>query len=168
MEFYTKLPRNKREFVIFMAIVSIISVNIIGPIISCFQTGFSLDAYLNVLPILPFIWICVVALVLITKKPAEYMKSKIVNQEDSFNAHIIVNILCTVFMMSIVLTIVGEWIGSGQITMHPIENFIYNWPRNFAVAFAVELFIAQPIARFAMMKLHQAIDYKNQVQNAKA
>lgn len=168
MEFYTKLPRNKKEFVIFMAIVSIISVNIIGPIISCFQTGFSIESYLKVLPILPFIWICVVALVLITKKPAEYMKSKIIKQEDSFNAHIIVNILCTVLMMSIILTIVGEWIGSGQVTMHPIENFIYNWPRNFAVAFAVELFIAQPIARFAMINLHKVTDSKIQVQNAKA
>lgn len=168
MEFYTKLPRNKKEFILFMAIVSIISVNIIGPIISFYQTGFSLESYLKVLPVLPFIWICVVALVLITKKPAEYMKSKIVKQEDSFNAHIIVNILCTVLMMSVVLTIVGEWIGSGKITMHPIENFIYNWPRNFAVALAVELFIAQPIARCVMTKLHKSIDSKVQLENAKA
>lgn len=168
MEFYNKLPRNKKEFILFMAIVSIISVNIIGPIISCFQTGFSVESWINTLHILPFIWLSVIVLVLLTKKPAEYMKNRIVKREDSFNAHIIVNILCNVFMMSIVLTIVGEWIGSGQITMHPIENFIYNWPRNFAVAFAVELLIAQPIARFAMVKLHQAIDSKVQIENANA
>ncbi|MER2128035.1 hypothetical protein [Solibacillus sp.] len=29
-------------------------------------------------------------------------------------------------------------------------------PRNFAIAFWIELLIAQPIARFAMKKLHQS------------
>ena len=36
----------------------------------------------------------------------------------------------------------------------------YKWPRNFAIALAVELFIAQPIARFAMVKLHKFKDNK--------
>ena len=39
--------------------------------------------------------------------------------------------------------------------MEPIYNFFYKWPRNFAIAFAVEIFIAQPIARFVMKKMHE-------------
>ena len=36
MEFYMKLPRTKKEFVLFMGIVSIISVNIIAPLMPFF------------------------------------------------------------------------------------------------------------------------------------
>ncbi|GAF40886.1 hypothetical protein FC83_GL002660 [Agrilactobacillus composti DSM 18527 = JCM 14202] len=58
-------------------------------------------------------------------------------------------------MMSVVLTVVGTWIGSQQISLDPITHFFYKWPRNFAISFAVELLVAQPIARFVMLKLHQ-------------
>lgn len=40
MNFYTKLLRNKKEFALFMGIVSIISVNIIAPLITCFEAVF--------------------------------------------------------------------------------------------------------------------------------
>ena len=40
MEFYMKLPRSKKEFALFMGIVSIISVNIIAPLITFFEAGF--------------------------------------------------------------------------------------------------------------------------------
>lgn len=160
MDFYTKLPRNKKEFVLFMAIISIISVNIIAPLITCFEIGFSLDSWVYVLEVIPFIWICVIALVLITYKPAGFMTSKIVKQDDSFNAHIIVNILCTVLMMSIVLTVVGTWIGNRQISTDILNTFFYSWPRNFAISLGVEMLIAQPIARFVMVRLHKAKDLK--------
>ena len=38
MDFYMKLPRNKKEFALFMGVISIISVNIIAPLITCFVT----------------------------------------------------------------------------------------------------------------------------------
>ena len=72
----------------------------------------------------------------------------------------IVNTLCTVFLMSIFLTVIGTWIGTRQISMEPIRMFFYKWPRNFAISFAVEALIAQPIARFVMLKMHTAMDSK--------
>jgi len=60
--------------------------------------------------------------------------------------------------MSIFLTVIGTWIGSRQISMDPIHLFFYKWPRNFVISFAVELLIAQPIARFVMEKLHMVKD----------
>jgi len=83
---------------------------------------------------------------------------RIVKEGDGFGSHIVVNILCTVFLMSIFLTVIGTWIGSRQISMEPIHMFFYKWPRNFAISFAVELLIAQPIARLVMSKWHLAID----------
>lgn len=158
MDFYMKLPRNKKEFTLFIFVISVISVNIIAPLITCFEIGFRLSIWVEVLMVLPFIWLSVVALALLTYKPAEWMTGKIIKKNDSFNAHIIVNILCTVFLMSIFLTVIGTWIGSRQVSMEPIRTFFYKWPRNFAIAFAVEAFVAQPVARMVMCLLHRAKD----------
>lgn len=155
MEFYMKLPRNKKEFVLFMAVISIISVNIIAPIITSFEIGvFSMEVWKNSIKSIPFIWISVIILVLVTYRAAEWMTGKLVAKDDSFNAHIIINILCAVFLMSIFLTVIGTWIGSGKISMEPINMFFFKCPRNFAISFAVELIIAQPIARAVMVMLH--------------
>lgn len=161
MEFYMKLPRNKKEFALFMTIISIISVNIIAPLITCFEINFSFDTYKMAIKVVPFIWISVILLVLLTYKPAEYLTSKIVSEKDSFNSHIVINVLCTVFMMSIFLTVIGTWIGSMKISIYPIQRFFYLWPRNFSIAFFVELLIAQPIARFIILKIHTYKDRKN-------
>ena len=160
MEFFMKLPRSRREFALFMAIISIISVNIIAPLITCFEMGFHLYVWADALRIIPFIWLSVIALVLLTYKPAEWMTGRIIREGDSFNAHIIVNILCTVFLMSIFLTVIGTWIGSRRISVEPIRLFCYKWPRNFSISLAVEALIAQPVARFVMLKLHQWMDAK--------
>ena len=144
-----------------MAIISIISVNIIAPLITCFEFEFSLAVWSDVLTIIPFIWMSVIALVLLTYKPAEWMTGKIVAKNDSFNAHIVVNILCTVFLMSIFLTVIGTWIGSRSISIEPIRLFFYKWPRNFAISFGVECLIAQPIARAVLHRMHKYIDGKN-------
>ena len=160
MEFFMKLPRSRREFALFMAIISIISVNIIAPLITCFEMGFHLYVWADALRIIPFIWLSVIALVLLAYKPAEWMTGRIISEGDSFNAHIIVNILCTVFLMSIFLTVIGTWIGSHRISVEPIRLFFYKWPRNFSISLAVEALIAQPVARFVMLKLHQWMDAK--------
>lgn len=163
MEFYMKLPRNKKEFALFLAVISIISVNIIAPLITCFEIGFHLYVWADVLTVLPFIWLSVIVLVLLTHRPAEWMTNKLLQKEDSFNAHIIVNTLCNVFLMSIFLTVIGTWIGGRKISIEPILMFFHKWPRNFAISFAVELLVAQPIARFVMYKLHQKQDAKHPV-----
>lgn len=160
MEFYQKLPRNKKEFALFIAVISIISVNIIAPLITCFEFGFSMAVYKDVLSILPFIWLSVVALVLITYQPAEWLTAKIVAKDDSFRAQMLANIVCTVLLMSVFLTVIGTWIGSRSITLEPIRFFFHKWPRNFAISFGVEALIAQPIARFVMRRLHEMQDQK--------
>jgi hypothetical protein len=158
MEFHMKLPRNKKEFILFMAVISIISVNIIAPLITCFEMGFHLYIWVDTLKVIPFIWIAVIAMVLITYKPAEWLTSQIVKEDDSFGSHIVINILCTVFLISIFLTVIGTWIGTRHISMEPIHMFFYKWPRNAAISFFVEACIAQPIARLVMLKIHQYKD----------
>jgi len=162
MDFFMKLPRNKKEFTLFLAIISIISVNIIAPLITCFEMGFHMYTWKNTLAVIPFIWVAVILLVLLTYKPVEWLTSKLVGENDSFNSHIIINILCTVFLMSIFLTIIGTWIGTRSLSMEPIRTFFYKWPRNFAISFFIESFIAQPIARLVMLKLHESSSVGNE------
>lgn len=158
MEFYRKLPRNIREFILFLLIVSLISVNSIAPLVTFFEEGFSFSVWKNVIHKLPFLWVCVVILVVLIYRPASFMTGKIVTRTDSFRAHILINILCSVFFLSIFLTIVGAWIGSGRFSMQPFAEFFFKWPRNFSLALGVEVFLAQPIARFVMLKLHEYLD----------
>ncbi|MFL0245924.1 hypothetical protein [Candidatus Clostridium stratigraminis] len=161
MDFYMKLPRNQKEFALFLLVISVISVNIIAPLNTCFEVGFHMYVWADAIKIIPFIWVCVIALVLITYKPAEWLTARIVEKGDSFNSHITINILCTVFFMSIFLTVIGTWIGNRQVSMEPIRMFFYKWPRNIVVSFAVEAFIAQPIARVVMLKIHKIKDKKS-------
>ena len=158
MDFYMKLPRRKREFTLFLFVLSLISMNIIAPLITCFEMGFSLNSWAHVFPIMPILWPCVIATVLVTYKPAAFLTSKLTQEVDSFHAVVTLNIMCTVFLMSIILTVVGSWVGAQQISMDPISRFFYKWPRNFAISLAVEIFIAQPIARQVMFMLHKHLD----------
>jgi hypothetical protein len=166
MDFRMRLPRSKREFTLFIAVISILSVNIIAPLITCFEMGFHLSVWANALSIIPFIWLSVVALVLLTYKPAEWLTHRVVSHGDSFRSVVTVNILCTVFMLSIFLTVIGTWIGGRNISLEPITGFFFKWPRNFAISLGVELLVAQPIARLVMLHLHRHVDAKEQAQAA--
>lgn len=162
MEFYMKMPRNKREFVLFLFIVSVISVNILAPVISGSSTGFDLSVwhYTDVLVVLPFIWLTVVAVVLVTYKPAGLLAKKITKGQGSFLGITTVSILCSVLMISFCMTIFGEWIGTRTFSVAPLANIYVNWPRNFGFALATELLIAQPIARALLLLIHKRIDKK--------
>nr|WP_308603482.1 hypothetical protein [uncultured Fibrobacter sp.] len=158
-----KLPRRKREFTLFLFVLSFISMNIIAPLITCFEVNFSLQTWAHIFQVMPMLWPAVGATVLITYKPADFLTRKFTAHDDSFRAKVTMNILCTVFLMSIILTVVGSWIGAQQISMEPISRFFYKWPRNFAISLFVEIFIAQPIARQVMFVLHKRLDSRKAV-----
>lgn len=166
-KFYMHLPRKKREFALFMIVISLISINIIAPLITFSELGgISVDEWLSVLRILPVLWICVLLVVLITLKPAEWLKDKIVHPGDSYNAHIVVNILCSVFLMSVILTIVGTGIGEWSFGSDLFTHFFVRWPRNFGIAFGVEALIAQPVARQVLHHYHLVIDKDGKEQES--
>lgn len=51
-----RLPQNSKEGILFMLIISIISVNTIAPIIVGMELGFSKANYLETLKIIPFMF----------------------------------------------------------------------------------------------------------------
>ncbi|MBB1128216.1 hypothetical protein [Limosilactobacillus balticus] len=153
-DFYLKLPQNRNEFVLFLLIVSIVSVNIIAPIIGMLETGFTIQHYKQVLAVIPEMWLSIIIVVLLASKPASFLKKSIVSEKDSFNTQITINILCNVLIVSAVMTMIGTWIGQQQVFTLPLHTYFNNWPRNFAIAFVVEAVIAQPIARQVLLYHH--------------
>ena len=150
-----RLPQNAKEGILFLLIISVISVNIIAPIIMGMERGFSKESYLETLKIIPFMWIIVILLVKLVAGPlVGKVMPKLVGQKDGFNARVLLSTLLNVTVLSVLLTIIGTWVGARQISLEPFQNFFLSWFRNFGIAFWIELLIAQPIARFAMKKIH--------------
>lgn len=157
MHIEDRLPRNSKEGILFLLLISIISVNTIAPIIVGLERGFSKEVYLDTLKIIPFMWVIVVLLVSLVAGPiVGKVMPKFIGQTDGFNARVLLNTLLNVTVLSILLSIIGTWVGMKQISLEPFKNFLHIWPRNFGVAFGIELLVAQPIARFVMKKLHQS------------
>lgn len=157
MDFAKRLPQNLKETIIFMAVVSIISVNLIAPLITGLEVGFSISHWVMVLHQLPLLWVSVIILVVLTQQPAAKMANYFLGQQPNFRAAMLVTAMCNVFLMSLVLTILGTWIGTGHVTLDPIVHFASKWPRNYTLALIVEAFIAQPIARSVMAWLHRDV-----------
>lgn len=163
----TRLPRSAKEGILFLLIISIISVNTIAPIIVGLERGFSKEVYIDTLKILPFMWIIVVLLVKLVAGPiVGKVMPKFVGQTDGFNARVLLNTLLNVSVLSLLLSIIGTWVGTKQISLEPLKNFLHIWPRNFGIAFWIELLVAQPIARFAMKTLHASQARKKESVNA--
>jgi hypothetical protein len=54
---------------------------------------------------------------------------------------VLLNIVMNVTVLSILLTIIGNWVGTKQISLEPFQNFFHNWFRDFGVAFWIELLL---------------------------
>ena len=152
-----RLPHNAKEGIIFMLIISFLSVNTIAPLIMFLEKGFSMETYKDTLKILPIMWVIVILLVRLVAGPlVGRIMPKFVGQTDGFNARVLLNTLLNVTTLSICLTIIGTWVGQAEVNSEPFKNFLHIWPRNFAIAFWIELLFAQPIARSIMKKIHIA------------
>lgn len=150
-----RLPQNAKEGILFLLIISVISVNTIAPIIMGLEQGFSKEVYLETLKVIPIMWVIVVLLVRLVAGPTvHWVMPKLVGQTYGFNARVLLNILINVTVLSLLLSIIGTWVGTKQISLEPFKNFLHSWPRNFGVAFWIEMLIAQPIARYAMKTIH--------------
>ena len=152
-----RLPHNAKEGILFMLIISFLSVNTIAPLIMFLEKGFSIETYKETLKILPIMWVIVILLVRLVAGPlVGRIMPKLVGHTDGFNARVLLNTFLNVTVLSLCLSIIGTWVGRGEINAVPFENFLHIWPRNFAIAFWIELLFAQPIARFVMKKMHIA------------
>ena len=164
MHFEKRLPRNGKEGLLYGAIISTLTV--------LFMTSFSIilavgefngDVAFTILKTIPVMWIIVMIIEpAIFGRIAEALVAKFTQPTDSFNAKIVFRILFTVLGMSAAMTLIGDIVGNGFSTEN-FSNWLKNWPRNFVIVLIAESLVIQPIARFAMVKLHESQDKKTQL-----
>lgn len=165
MHFDKRLPRNGKEGLLYGTIISTLTV--------LFMTSFSIiiavgefngDVALTILKMIPIMWIIVMIIEpAIFGRIAEALVAKFTKPTDSFNAKILFRILFTVLGMSAAMTLIGDVVGNGFST-EIFSNWLANWPRNFVIVLIAESLVIQPVARFAMVKLHESQDKKAQLE----
>ncbi|WP_249869086.1 DUF2798 domain-containing protein [Oceanobacillus saliphilus] len=160
-----RLPKNGKEGAIFGAIIVTLSVLMMGSINIILAAGeFNKDVAMNMLILLPIIWVIVMIIEpLAIGRFAEFLSSKFISQTDGFAARIMFRTIFTVLGMSFTMTIIGDILGNG-FTKDIFAHFIQIWPRNFVIALFLESVVIQPFARFVMVKMHAAQDRKAAVQ----
>lgn len=158
----TRLPRNAKEGALYGAIICTLTVLLMTTLNVTLAVGeFNKDAALTILKSLPIFWIIVMIIEpMLIGRLAEKLVRKFTEPTDSFNARILFRILFTVLGMSAVMTLIGEIIGNG-FHSEIFSSFLTNWPRNFLIVLIAEIAVIQPIARFAMVKLHASQDKKS-------
>lgn len=114
---------------------------------------------LNALMSWPLFWVVAMLMEHFIAGPfAEFICKKFGGQTDGFNARILFRIVFTVLGMSFIMSwlglIYGELVSTGTVTTQVFTDFLLSWPRNFFLAFWIEILIAQPIARASMKALH--------------
>lgn len=151
-----RLPQSAAEGIIFMLVISFISVNTIAPIIMFMEIGLSFQTYGEFFKIMPVMWIIVILLVRFVDGPLiGKIMPKFQGETDGFNARILLNIVMNVTILSLTLTVIGTWVGKREISTDIFTRFFPTWFRNFGIAFWIEVIVAQPIARFVMVKIHE-------------
>ena len=157
----TRLPRNGKEGALYGAIICTLTVLFMVSFNVILATGeFNQEAALTIIKLLPVFWIIVMIIEpVFIGRIAEKLVGKFTKPTDSFNAKILFRILFTVIGMSVCMTLIADVILNG-FSSEFLSNFLTNWPRNFVIVLIAEGLVIQPIARFAMVKLHASQDKK--------
>ena len=159
----TRLPRNSKEGALYGAIICTLTVIFMVTLNVILAAGeLNQQTALTIIKMLPIFWI--IAMILepvLIGRIAEKLVNKFTKPADSFNAKILFRILFTVLGMSICMTLIADVINNG-CSSEIFSNFLTNWPRNFVIVLIAESLVIQPIARFAMVKLHASQDKKSQ------
>lgn len=157
-----RLPRNGKEGALYGGIICFLTSLFMSTFSMITVTGeFNGEVALDIIKIWPIMF--VIAMIIepvLVGRIAENLVKKFTQPTDSFNSKILFRIVFTVFGMSLCMTFIGGIIGNG-FNSDTFSNFITSWPRNFFIVFLAETLVIQPIARFAMVKLHVNQDKKN-------
>ena len=164
MHLEKRLPRNGKEGLLYGTIISTLTVFFMTTYSAIYFAGdFNGEVAFTILKMLPIIWIIVMIIEpVIFGRIAEALTAKFTKPEDSFNSKILFRILFTVLGMSAAMTLIGDVVCNG-FHSELFSNWLHNWPRNFVIVLAAESLVIQPIARFAMVKLHDSQDEKAQI-----
>lgn len=157
------MPTNKKEGMIFGICMCAIMVFFMGLLnISIHLGGFDFNSIKTNLIAFPVTFIIAFILenVFIGKINHKLLE-KFVDKNDSKNSYILFNCFFIVTLMSLVMTIIGGFLG-GDNASTIFSEFFIRWPRNFCAAFFLNILVAGPISR-TLLRVIQ----KNESNNSK-
>ena len=142
------MPTNKKEGLIFGISMCLIMVFFMGLLnISIHLGGFNLNSIKTTLIAFPVTFIIAFILEnLVIGKINHMLLAKFVDKSDSTIAYILFNCFFIVTLMSLVMTIIGGFLG-GDNAQTIFSEFFIRWPRNFCAAFFLNILVAGPISR---------------------
>lgn len=147
------MTKNKIEFIrgVVMCFIMVFGMNI-------FETTIHFGM-LNLSVLLvsfnTFIFVFIMAYLvqyLVVGRMKNYVIKKYLSEEESKLAFILFNIIFIVTFMSMIMTVIGSIIG-GESLFYILNNYFNIWPRNFCVAFFLNLLIASPFCNYFINKL---------------
>ncbi len=157
------MPTNKKEGMIFGICMCAIMVFFMGLLnISIHLGGFDFNSIKTNLIAFPVTFI--IAFILenvVIGKINHKLLEKFVDKNDSKNSYILFNCFFIVTLMSLVMTIIGGFLG-GDNASTIFSEFFIRWPRNFCAAFFLNILVAGPISR-TLLRVIQ----KNESNNSK-
>ena len=129
--------------------------------ISIHLGGFNLNSIKTTLIAFPLTFVIAFILEnLFVGKINHILLDKFTSKTDSINAFILFNCFFIVTLMSLIMTIIGGFLG-GDNAKTIFSEFFIRWPRNFCAAFFLNILIAGPISRIIL----RLIQSKNNQEN---
>lgn len=159
-----RLPHNGKEGLLFGSLIVTMTVLLMTSYSVLLHTEhFTSETMWMILKIIPVMWI--IAMVLegaVFGRIAEALTGKLTKRSSSFHQKILLRIVFTVIGMSVAMTFIGDMVANG---FHDeiFSNWLTNWPRNFLIVLVAESLLIQPLARLAMVKLHESKDRKTAI-----
>lgn len=159
-----RLPHNGKEGLLYGSIIVTITVLLMSSYsVLLYTDHFTMETMWMILKIMPVMWI--MAMVLegaVVGRIAESLTGKLTKHSSSFHKKTLLRIVFTVIGMSVAMTFIGDMVANG---FHDelFSNWLANWPRNFLIVLMAESLLIQPLARLAMVKLHESKDRKTAI-----
>ncbi len=164
-----RLPWNPREGILYGCIIASLSSFLIGGYNVYDSLGYDLEHLYDFITDFIVVWpvVFVVAFLLagtVVQKISRWILSKFLSPGHGINAYLFCNITVSVLLMSAIMSFmgglvghcIGALMGNGDLDiMGLVEIWPSIWPRNFCIAFFLEMLFVQPLARNVMVRIHR-------------
>lgn len=159
-----RLPHNGKEGLLYGSLIVTMTVLLMTSYsVLLHADHFTMETMWMILKIMPVMWI--IAMVLegtVFGRIADSLTGKLTKHSSSFHKKILLRIVFTVIGMSVAMTFIGDLVANG-LHGEIFSNWLANWPRNFIIVLLAESLLIQPLARLAMVKLHESKERKTAI-----
>lgn len=147
------MPINKKENLVYTFLMVIVMASVMTGYNIIFHQGFSLESLKQTWLVFPITFtIAFIVEWFLVSKIALFLISKIIKEEDPLPKKILVSALCFVTQMVILMSVIGS-ILFNDFDSNWFSDLLITIPRNFVLAYPLQILIAGPLVGFVFRKL---------------